>query len=92
MQLLKRLLIDFRQELTDLVGTRKRPAKAGMRVTRVAAKLGFRRFFQHDDSRRARLFCRHRGFESGATAADNNDRYGFSSHPGLRLSKVHESS
>jgi hypothetical protein len=50
---------------------------------RVAAELRLRRFFQHDDLRRARLSRRHRRFEGGAAAADNHYWDILSSH-GLR--------
>ena len=76
----KHRVIHVRQELADLFGAGKHPAKTGVGKARVAAELRLRRFFEHDDFRRARLFSRDRRLKSGAAAADNDHGNVFSSH------------
>ncbi len=71
-QLCKGLVVDVRQELADLLGTGKHPAKSGMGKTRVAAELRLRCFFQHDDFRSARLLGRNRSLEGGAATANHD--------------------
>src|SRR5690349_481923 len=68
------------QELANLVGARKYPAKSGMREPRVAAEFRLRRLFEHDYLGRAGLFCGHRGFKRRATTAYYDHGYSFSSH------------
>ena len=73
-------VIHVRQELADLFGAGKYPAKSGVREARIAAEFRLRRFFEHDDLRRARLFRRDRRLERGAATADHDHRDVFSSH------------
>ena len=80
MQFLKDRVIQLRQEPPNLVGAGKNPAKAGVRIARVAAEFRLGRFFQHDDSRRSRLSCRHRRFERRAASTHDHHRDVFSLH------------
>jgi hypothetical protein len=59
---------------------RKTPSETGMGKPRVAAELGLRRFFEHDDLRRACLFSSDRRLKGGAAAADYDYGNVFSSH------------
>ena len=72
-------VIHVRQELANLFGAGKYPAKTGVREARIAAEFRLRRFFEHHHFRRARLFGRDRRLERGAATADHDHRDVFSS-------------
>jgi hypothetical protein len=69
MQLLKQRVVHLREEPPNLIGAGKHPPKTGVGIACVTAELRLRRFLEHNDPRRARLFGRHRRFERRAASA-----------------------
>src|SRR5438067_474565 len=88
-KLAKYRVVHVRQEPANLFGAGKNPAETGVGKSRVATKLGLRRFFQHNDFRRAGLLRRNRRLESRAATAYNHHWNIFRSHrSGLPLKKT----
>ena len=86
MQFRKHRVVHVRQELANLFGAGKYPAKTGVGKARVAAEFRLRRFFEHHHFWRARLFRRYRRLERGAAAADHDHGDVLSSHVSLSIS------